>query len=1108
MLNTFNLFQQNQHHNNLYNHHFNAHNFNSSSSPYNNNGSEVDSNLITTTNTTNTTSNSMPTSNSTLTSSSSSSNINLLQMTEDQILQSNLDELFNNKSSSSDTLLVSYLQNENKCNQKQQQQTQGVKRTRRKSSSTLSSQPSTPSSMADTNSNSSCLTHLNGNERDMAMSVKSEMIEMNDYNSNNTNNHDATSTTFDATADLFDDFDADQDESDDTNTNDSLNKSRKKQQQQQLNQQSSTLVGNLTHVKRPMNAFMVWSQIERRRISQVAPDVHNAEISKRLGARWKMLDEEGRKPYVDEAERLRQLHLQEYPDYKYRPRKKAKKGENSSTTTTTNVNTNQQQQQHNETINSNSQILNGIQNQTQDYTIRLVDQQGNNLGLCSNQQQIVVKTEQETHQQQMQKEMSDTADFLEEVDFDASEFDMNDMIFDSAAISLLESKLEATLAAVGDSTNVNGNSDSNLNVLDMNNLNFPQQNEYVNNINNNYNNNNNDSQYLNSSQKLVNVCSIQAMTPPNEPPQPPPPSQPQQTIQKQENRVSSNVNNQFQVADDSIRNFLLSQTSKAHSIKIIDKPFQSTSSYKSNQQVLTKVNTNNSSKIFNLLAESNQTNINSCSSSSSSNSSNCKSNNSSSNLNQMPNASNLLTHPHPPTQLKLPVVCHLNNKSNVTMSHQTQIQLSNSSLALTPADSPANADSSNLNLCTEISSTSVPNNFQTSLNDSTVHQQQQLHPPVNNNSVLIQRLNSSIKTNPIYNNSFMTSPISPNTIMPPPQPSKNTTHAHSNMNFIRSDEKKVITTLKSRSLPVNVTALKLVPIQGEKKLLHTRISKQSQPTPPQYTTAAAKTTAQNSLNKKLQSQRVHLMPIVFTAMPSLNSSNVNNSSNKKISFQIISQSTTTTQSQSVLNSINNTTLNALLTHIQNKNNVNINSIKSVSNTNKKVLVQQVANETSSINATTSVQAKSNGCHLDELDLGGDWPIRINNTKSTSLINSELKTNNMVFESPALTSNTTMATTNDKFDFINDLTNSSMNNNNFIQQNNFISNFEDHTSNMTSSIDFLDEVLIRNKNYNNHNNNQQTIIETTQNNSNQHFMDMFDSSSMFGASIDSLANIWN
>ena len=71
-----------------------------------------------------------------------------------------------------------------------------------------------------------------------------------------------------------------------------------------------------------MNAFMVWSQIERKKIAEVAPEYHNAEISKRLGRTWKQLSAEAREPFVQEAERLRLLHMQQYPDYKYRPRKK------------------------------------------------------------------------------------------------------------------------------------------------------------------------------------------------------------------------------------------------------------------------------------------------------------------------------------------------------------------------------------------------------------------------------------------------------------------------------------------------------------------------------------------------------------------------------------------------------------------------------------------------------------------------------------------------------------------------------------------------------------------------------------------------------------------
>jgi transcription factor SOX4 (SOX group C) len=510
-----------------------------------------------------------------------------------------------------------------------------------------------------------------------------------------------------------------------------------------------------SHVKRPMNAFMVWSQIERRRINELDPDIHNAEISKRLGARWKMLDKEARKPFVDEAERLRLLHLQEYPDYKYRPKKKAKKSSSSTenqnetittiptpTTTNTNIqiNNTNNQIQYTEYVNLNT---NDIQSSFSDT-------------LCPTTNNTnTTTTDPNTDPDNTMNDF--------DVDFDAAEidFDMNDeMLFDPATMSLLESKLEAALSK---SANQNQNQNEQIDLLDiaLNNYDFSQ-----------LDNNNNTNTNNNAIMKMNEISSV-ALTPP-----------------ESVNLLSNNNNNNNNIIDDSLMRSFQIQPQQQQ------------------QQIITV--------------------------------------------------------------------------SKLSTTKQPQRQSYQPATIITPADSP--------------------------------YQHIAPSPLSNNNNMII---NKRTKTN------------------------KTTT----------------------RLLPVNVTALRLVPIQGEKKLMQTRRNLNNNksinlsPIKPQPTPLK---------QQQQQSTMLNLMPITFTAYPSGNSNNSNNNNNKKISFSIISQSTT--QSQSVLSSINNATLMALLNSIQNGNK----SSPTPPTPPPPPPQSQTIKSESSIN------------YSDLLDIGDDWPIIINNNQNNQI----------------------------------------------------------------------------------------------------------------------------
>lgn len=83
------------------------------------------------------------------------------------------------------------------------------------------------------------------------------------------------------------------------------------------------------NVKRPMNAFMLYAQAARKKLSHLYPDLSYAKLSKTLGRIWKSLDDAEKQPFIEEAERLRQKHKKDHPDYKFQPKRKEKRRNHS-----------------------------------------------------------------------------------------------------------------------------------------------------------------------------------------------------------------------------------------------------------------------------------------------------------------------------------------------------------------------------------------------------------------------------------------------------------------------------------------------------------------------------------------------------------------------------------------------------------------------------------------------------------------------------------------------------------------------------------------------------------------------------------------------------------
>ncbi|KAI8449560.1 high mobility group box domain-containing protein [Phakopsora pachyrhizi] len=67
--------------------------------------------------------------------------------------------------------------------------------------------------------------------------------------------------------------------------------------------------------KRPLSAYMYFSQDWRERIKAENPEVSFGEIGRLLGQKWKSLSDEEKKPYEDMAGRDKKRHEAEKAEY-------------------------------------------------------------------------------------------------------------------------------------------------------------------------------------------------------------------------------------------------------------------------------------------------------------------------------------------------------------------------------------------------------------------------------------------------------------------------------------------------------------------------------------------------------------------------------------------------------------------------------------------------------------------------------------------------------------------------------------------------------------------------------------------------------------------------
>ena len=84
-------------------------------------------------------------------------------------------------------------------------------------------------------------------------------------------------------------------------------------------------------IRRPMNAFMIFSKRHRPLVHQQNPNQDNRTVSKILGEWWYSLSPQGKKKYQDLANQVKEAHFKAHPEWKWCSKSEMQKRRKSST---------------------------------------------------------------------------------------------------------------------------------------------------------------------------------------------------------------------------------------------------------------------------------------------------------------------------------------------------------------------------------------------------------------------------------------------------------------------------------------------------------------------------------------------------------------------------------------------------------------------------------------------------------------------------------------------------------------------------------------------------------------------------------------------------------